>query len=81
MSVGILFKSKIKQKYYKYNYLKMSHLQTYRVPLFNSPFYCRSSTVPEAKLNSETDFKTTPAANSREWEEYSTVPDMKYDMT
>jgi hypothetical protein len=44
-------------------------------------FYYRSATVAEAKLNSEPDCKTTFTENSRGAEEYSTVHDMKYDMT
>jgi hypothetical protein len=47
-----------------YGYKKMPHLQTYRVPLFNSMFYYRGATVAEAMLNSKPDCKTTPAANS-----------------
>ena len=58
----------------------MSHLRTYNVPLFHNMFYYRSGMVAEAKLNSEPNCKTTPAANSRGGEEYSTVHDMKYKM-
>jgi hypothetical protein len=36
--------------------------------------------VVEGELNSEPDCKTTPTANIRRGEEYTTVHDMKYDM-
>jgi hypothetical protein len=49
--------------------------------LFDSTYYYRSAAVAEVELNSEPDYKKTPTANSMGGEEYSTVHDMKYDMT
>jgi hypothetical protein len=53
---------------------KMHHMRIFRVPLFNSTFFCkRSATVAEAEVNSKPECKPTPAANSTGGEEYRGV--------